>query len=123
MDDEFEHYLVLECLTLFSLERSIFLFKLQDNRVHIGPKIEVRVVVLGLNNAGKSTLLLKLKNNEIVPTTSTIGFNVETLEYKNLRLTVWDVGGVPKLRPLWKHYYSNTKGFLSFNFTMADLCR
>ena len=39
-----------------------------------------------------------------------IGFNVETVEYKNLKFTIWDVGGQPKLRPLWKHYYLNTQG-------------
>ena len=38
------------------------------------------------------------------------GFNVETVEYKNLKFTIWDVGGQPKLRPLWKHYYLNTQG-------------
>lgn len=38
------------------------------------------------------------------------GFNVETIEYKNLRFTIWDVGGQHKLRPLWKHYYLNTQG-------------
>lgn len=39
-----------------------------------------------------------------------IGFNVETVEYKNLKFTIWDVGGKHKLRPLWKHYYLNTQG-------------
>lgn len=40
------------------------------------------------------------------------GFNVETVEYKNLKFTIWDVGGKHKLRPLWKHYYLNTQGTL-----------
>lgn len=40
------------------------------------------------------------------------GFNVETVEYKNLKFTIWDVGGKHKLRPLWKHYYLNTQGNL-----------
>ena len=38
------------------------------------------------------------------------GFNVETVEFKNLKFTFWDVGGQQKLRPLWKHYYLNTQG-------------
>jgi len=38
------------------------------------------------------------------------GFNVETVEYKNVKLTIWDVGGQHKIRPLWKHYYFNTQG-------------
>ncbi len=82
---------------------------LQDNRVHIGPKIEMRVVTLGLDGAGKTSLLFKLKQDEFVTTIPTIGFNVETLEHKNVKFTVWDVGGQHKLRPLWKHYYLNTQ--------------
>lgn len=39
-----------------------------------------------------------------------LGFNVETVEYKNMKFTIWDVGGQHKIRPLWKHYYFNTQG-------------
>ena len=84
----------------------------KDNRVHIGPKIEMRVVTLGLDGAGKTTILFKLKQNEFVPTIPTIGFNVETLEFKNVKITLWDVGGQHKLRPLWKHYYLNTQAVI-----------
>ena len=38
-----------------------------------------------------------------------IGFNVETVEYKNISFTVWDVGGQDKIRPLWRHYFVNTQ--------------
>ena len=41
-----------------------------------------------------------------------IGFNVETVEYKNIHFTVWDVGGQDKIRPLWRHYYQNTQGII-----------
>merc|ERR1712151_616661 len=41
-----------------------------------------------------------------------IGFNVETVEYKNLSFTVWDVGGQDKIRPLWRHYYAGTNGLI-----------
>lgn len=90
-------------------QNSIFFFYLQDNRVHIGPKMEMRVVTLGLDNSGKTSMLFKLKQNEFITQIPTIGFNVETVEYKNLKFTIWDVGGQPKLRPLWKHYYLNTQ--------------
>ena len=40
------------------------------------------------------------------------GFNVETVEYKNISFTVWDVGGQDKIRPLWRHYYQNTQGLI-----------
>jgi GTPase SAR1 family protein len=38
-----------------------------------------------------------------------VGFNVETVEYKNISFTVWDVGGQDKIRPLWRHYFQNTQ--------------
>ena len=41
---------------------------------------------------------------------SVSGFNVETVEYKNISFTVWDVGGQDKIRPLWRHYFQNTQG-------------
>ena len=54
-------------------------------------------------------VLFQLKQNEFVATIPTIGFNVETIEFKNLQFNMWDVGGDPKLRPLWKHYYLSTQ--------------
>merc|ERR1712232_1075226 len=62
--------------------------------------------------AGKTTILYKLKLGEIVTTIPTIGFNVETVEYKNIQFTVWDVGGQDKIRPLWRHYFQNTQGII-----------
>lgn len=47
---------------------------------------------------------------EISATISVLGFNVETVEYKNISFTVWDVGGQDKIRPLWRHYFQNTQG-------------
>lgn len=44
--------------------------------------------------------------------TSWLGFNVETVEYKNIQFTVWDVGGQDKIRPLWRHYFQNTQGII-----------
>lgn len=43
---------------------------------------------------------------------SGVGFNVEKVQYKNVMFTVWDVGGQEKLRPLWRHYFSNTDGLV-----------
>ena len=49
------------------------------------------------------------------------GFNVETVEFKNLKFTFWDVGGQQKLRPLWKHYYLNTQGTSSSRLSLVVL--
>jgi len=68
--------------------------------------------MVGLDAAGKTTILYKLKLGEVVTTIPTIGFNVETVEYKNISFTVWDVGGQDKIRPLWRHYYANTQGII-----------
>merc|ERR1711975_206814 len=75
-------------------------------------KREMRILMVGLDAAGKTTILYKLKLGEIVTTIPTIGFNVETVEYKNINFTVWDVGGQDKIRPLWRHYYQNTQGII-----------
>uniref|UniRef100_A0A3B4GXM1 ADP-ribosylation factor 3 n=1 Tax=Pundamilia nyererei TaxID=303518 RepID=A0A3B4GXM1_9CICH len=77
----------------------------------IGKK-EMRILMVGLDAAGKTTILYKLKLGEIVTTIPTIGFNVETVEYKNISFTVWDVGGQDKIRPLWRHYFQNTQGLI-----------
>merc|ERR1719381_10013 len=75
-------------------------------------KKEMRILMVGLDAAGKTTILYKLKLGEIVTTIPTIGFNVETVEYKNISFTVWDVGGQDKIRPLWRHYFQNTQGVI-----------
>ncbi|KAH3902694.1 ADP-ribosylation factor [Saccharomycodes ludwigii] len=73
---------------------------------------EMRILMVGLDGAGKTTILYKLKLGEVVTTIPTIGFNVETVEYKNISFTVWDVGGQDKIRPLWRHYFRNTEGII-----------
>eukprot|EP00117_Sycon_ciliatum_P041270 scpid108586/ scgid0324/ ADP-ribosylation factor &gt; ADP-ribosylation factor len=75
-------------------------------------KKEMRILMVGLDAAGKTTILYKLKLGEVVTTIPTIGFNVETVEYKNIKFTMWDVGGQDKLRPLWRHYFQNTNGVI-----------
>ncbi|KAM3921653.1 uncharacterized protein RB166_011071 [Leptodactylus fuscus] len=74
---------------------------------------QARILLLGLDAAGKTTILYKLKLNETVTTIPTIGFNVETVEpIRNVTFTVWDVGGQDRIRVLWKHYYLNTDGLI-----------
>lgn len=56
-----------------------------------------------------TAILYKLKLNQSVTTIPTVGFNVETVTYKNVKFNVWDVGGQDKIRPLWRHYYTGTQ--------------
>jgi len=75
-------------------------------------KEEMRILMLGLDAAGKTTVLYKLKLGEVVTTIPTVGFNVESVEYKNISFTVWDVGGQDKIRRLWRHYFLGTQGLV-----------
>lgn len=75
-------------------------------------RAQVRILMVGLDAAGKTTILYKLKLGEVVTTVPTIGFNVETVEYKNINFSVWDVGGQDKIRQLWRHYFQNTQGLI-----------
>ncbi|KAL7749063.1 ADP-ribosylation factor, Arf Arf6 [Sorochytrium milnesiophthora] len=80
---------------------------------------EMRILMLGLDNAGKTTILYKLKLDQHVQTIPTVGFNVESVTYKNVKFNVWDVGGQDKIRPLWRHYYTGTQGLI-FVIDSAD---
>lgn len=64
---------------------------------------EKRIVMVGLDSAGKTTILYKMKLGELVQTLPTIGFNIESVEYKNIRFTVWDIGGQDRIRGLWRY--------------------
>jgi len=73
---------------------------------------EMRVLMLGLDAAGKTTILYKLKLDQGVSTIPTVGFNVETVTFKKVKFNVWDVGGQDKIRPLWRHYYAGTQALI-----------
>ncbi|KAG8267646.1 ADP-ribosylation factor 2-like [Homalodisca vitripennis] len=72
----------------------------------------MKLLMLGLDAAGKSTILYNLKLGEVVSTTPTVGFNVETLDYNNVAFTVWDIGGQEKIRHLWRFYFDNVEGII-----------
>jgi small GTP-binding protein len=78
--------------------------------------------MLGLDAAGKTTILYKLQLGEVVHTIPTIGFNVESVSYKQVNFTMWDVGGQTKIRPLWRHYFHNTDAVI-FVVDSADTTR
>ncbi|KAK8403867.1 hypothetical protein O3P69_000137 [Scylla paramamosain] len=87
---------------------------------------EIRILMLGLDAAGKTTILYKLKLGHSVTTIPTVGFNVETVAYKNVKFNVWvrQRSQAPvephyyhgalrdKIRPLWRHYYTGTQGLI-----------
>ena len=73
---------------------------------------EMRILMVGLDAAGKTTILYKLKLGEVVTPIPTIGFNVEEVRYKNISFHVWDIGGQDKIRWLWRHYYANSQAVI-----------
>ncbi|KAG8004075.1 ADP-ribosylation factor-like protein 3 [Nibea albiflora] len=69
---------------------------------------EVRIVLLGLDNAGKTTLLKSLASEDVNTITPTQGFNIKSVASHGMKLNVWDIGGQRKIRPFWKKYLENT---------------
>lgn len=85
---------------------------------------EARILVLGLDNAGKTTILKKLSDEDITHIMPTQGFNIKSLVKDGFKLNVWDVGGMflssahkpcwtiaagqKEIRPYWRNYFDNT---------------
>jgi len=75
-------------------------------------EVNMKTLLLGLDAAGKTTILYKLQLGEVVMSVPTIGFNMETVEYRNIKFQVWDIGGQGTIRVLWRHYYSNANALI-----------
>lgn len=73
---------------------------------------EAKLLVLGLDNAGKTTLLKKLSSEDATKTEPTQGFNVKTLVRESFKLNVWDIGGQKEIRKYWDNYYDNVDGLI-----------
>ena len=67
-----------------------------------------KIIILGMQNAGKTTILYRLSLGQLVKTTPTIGSNVEELTYNNVKFQAWDLGGQESTRTVWDVYYMNT---------------
>lgn len=70
---------------------------------------EHKLVLVGLDNTGKTTILYQLLLGEAVHTRPTIGSNVEEVVWRNLRFVMWDLGGQQSLRSAWNTYYTNSE--------------
>ncbi|ODV93028.1 hypothetical protein PACTADRAFT_47325 [Pachysolen tannophilus NRRL Y-2460] len=82
----------------------------------------MRMLMLGLDNAGKTTILYKLKLGKSTTTVPTVGFNVETIKFKNILMHTWDIGGQERIRALWRHYFSRTDALI-FVIDASDIER
>ncbi|KAH9404503.1 PREDICTED: ADP-ribosylation factor-like protein 5B [Rhagoletis zephyria] len=70
---------------------------------------EHKLIILGLDNAGKTTILYQFLMEEVVHTSPTLGSNVEEVVWKNIHFIMWDIGGQESLRQSWATYYANTE--------------
>lgn len=121
-----------------SILKIIRKFKEKDN--------EIRLLILGLDNAGKTTVLNRFLGNDVSQISPTVGFNIQTIPYvfspnsasssipephhnsdQSYTLTLWDVGGQHTIRSFWGNYFSKTDGLIwvidSTDTTRLDLCR
>ena len=71
-----------------------------------------KIIILGIQNAGKTTILYRLSLGELVKTTPTIGSNVEEISYNNVKLQAWDLGGQESSRAIWDVYFTNTDAII-----------
>lgn len=82
---------------------------------------EAKILVLGLDNAGKTTLLKSLSHEEVSNIEPTKGFNVKAISHENFKLNVWDLGGQAEIRQYWHYYFSKADGIV-FIYFMVDIC-
>eukprot|EP00760_Papus_ankaliazontas_P006739 PhM_4_TR13158/c0_g1_i1/m.25224/K07943/ARL2; ADP-ribosylation factor-like protein 2 len=73
---------------------------------------EMRILMLGLDNAGKTTIVKKFNQDDITGISPTLGFNIRSLEHNGYILNVWDVGGQQCLRSYWRNYFEQTDGII-----------
>ncbi|XP_076828756.1 ADP-ribosylation factor-like protein 2 [Brachyhypopomus gauderio] len=73
---------------------------------------EMRLLMLGLDNAGKTTILKKFNGEDVSTISPTLGFNIKTLEHRGFKLNIWDVGGQKSLRSYWRNYFESTDGLV-----------
>ena len=91
---------------MYYFKMGFFFSKLWNN------KKAVRILLVGLDAAGKTSILYQLGKGEKVKTLPTIGIHVESLDYKDWNFITFDLGGADKMRLLFRHFYQNTEGLI-----------
>jgi len=72
----------------------------------------MRILMVGLDNAGKTTIVMRINGEDTSSISPTLGFNIKTIEYKSYRLNIWDVGGQKTIRSYWRNYFEQTDGLV-----------
>lgn len=72
----------------------------------------MRILMVGLDNAGKTTIVMRINGEDTSIISPTLGFNIKTIEYQSYRLNIWDVGGQKTIRSYWRNYFEQTDGLV-----------
>ncbi|KPI38958.1 ADP-ribosylation factor-like protein 2 [Cyphellophora attinorum] len=73
---------------------------------------EMRILMLGLDNAGKTTIVKKILNEDVNTVSPTLGFIIRTIDFNGFRLNIWDVGGQKTIRSYWRNYFEKTDALI-----------
>ncbi|KAK5049033.1 hypothetical protein LTR84_005455 [Exophiala bonariae] len=73
---------------------------------------EMRVLMLGLDNAGKTTIVKRVMNEDVNTVSPTLGFNIKTIDFQGYKLNIWDVGGQKTIRTYWRNYFEKTDALI-----------
>eukprot|EP00921_Rhytidocystis_pertsovi_P000384 GHVQ01000757.1.p1 GENE.GHVQ01000757.1~~GHVQ01000757.1.p1 ORF type:complete len:186 (+),score=18.73 GHVQ01000757.1:435-992(+) len=73
---------------------------------------EMRILMLGLDNAGKTTIVKQFLGEDVTSISPTLGFNISSVAFKQYNLNIWDVGGQKSLRSYWRNYFEETEGLV-----------
>ncbi|KAK1756261.1 putative ADP-ribosylation factor family protein [Echria macrotheca] len=73
---------------------------------------ELRILMLGLDNAGKTTIVKKIMGEDVNTVSPTLGFIIKTIDYEGYKLNIWDVGGQKTLRSYWRNYFEKTDALI-----------
>lgn len=88
---------------------------------------EMRILMVGLDNSGKTTIVLHINGEDTSVISPTLGFNIRTINYQKYTLNIWDVGGQKTIRSYWRNYFEETDGLVwvvdSSDIRRLDDCR
>uniref|UniRef100_A0A0E0G5T9 ADP-ribosylation factor-like protein 2 n=1 Tax=Oryza nivara TaxID=4536 RepID=A0A0E0G5T9_ORYNI len=88
---------------------------------------EMRILMVGLDNSGKTTIVLKINGEDTGVISPTLGFNIKTIKYHKYSLNIWDIGGQKTIRSYWRNYFEQTDGLVwvvdSSDIRRLDDCR
>ncbi|PGH28201.1 hypothetical protein AJ80_00091 [Polytolypa hystricis UAMH7299] len=73
---------------------------------------EMRILMLGLDNAGKTTIVKKIMGEDVTTVSPTLGFIIKTIDFQGYKLNIWDVGGQKTLRSYWRNYFEKTDALI-----------